>query len=87
MLKNLPVDFGQWKKKIKLKKFFGFIFIKVLKVPNIYIPFLQIKKKYQIIAPIGTWKGIYFSEELKFAKFLGYRFKSLYGLALKNLYF
>jgi hypothetical protein len=38
-------------------------------------PFLLTKIKGRTIAPIGTWSGWYFSEELKYAVALGYRIK------------
>lgn len=58
-----------------IMQFFGFISVEV-ECPEMYIPFLTIKDKIKgLIAPIGKWSGVYFSEEIKYALTLGYKFK------------
>lgn len=63
-----------------ITNFFGFISVDV-ECPEMYIPFLTVKDKVKgLIAPIGKWGGVYFSEEIKYALTLGYKFhyKSYY---------
>lgn len=50
--------------------FFGFKNVKI-EAPDIYIPFLPKHHNGFLITPIGKWEGVYFSEELKYAKNLG----------------
>lgn len=55
---------------------------------DIKIPILQTKIKtkngYRTIAPIGTWSGKYFSDELYNAKNYGYKFKVKRGYLFKK---
>lgn len=58
-----------------INEFFGFIEVEV-ECDNLYIPFLTYKNKFDsVISPIGKWIGVYFSEEIKYALTLGYKFK------------
>jgi len=62
---------------------FGFFEVEVDAPLDLNIPILQTRIKtkngYRTIAPVGTWVGTYFSEEIKEAKILGYKFKTLRG--------
>jgi hypothetical protein len=62
---------------------FGFFEVKVTAPEDLHIPLLQTIYKTnngrRNIAPVGTWIGTYFSEELKEAKKLGYQFEILRG--------
>lgn len=57
---------------------FGFFEVDVTAPLDLNVPILQIRMKienvYRTIAPVGTWTGWYFSEELKEAKQLGYAY-------------
>jgi hypothetical protein len=58
---------------------FGFFEVDVTAPLELNVPILQIRMKvenvYRTIAPVGSWTGWYFSEELKEAKKLGYTYK------------
>ena len=42
-------------------------------------PILPYRDKYNVIYPVGTWEGMYCSEELKNAEKYGYSFEILNG--------
>ena len=63
---------------------FGFLRVKVQAPDNLYIPLLQTKVNGTSIAPLGTWTGWYFSEELKLALTLGYTFEVLEGVLFER---
>jgi len=78
---HMPVGIGKFGNakfddNFDINNFFGFIHVKV-KAPNsLYIPFLTTNdSKYGLISPLGEWKDIYFSEEIKYALTLGYNFE------------
>lgn len=79
---KMPVNTGKYGDASKLNNFninnfFGFIEVEVY-CPDMYIPFLTIQDKDKgLISPVGSWKDIYFSEEIKYAITLGYKFKYL----------
>src|SRR5271156_660750 len=62
---------------------FGFFEVEVDAPKSMNIPILQTRIKtkdgYRTIAPVGTWKGTYFSEEIFNAMKYGYKFKILRG--------
>lgn len=79
-----PVGKGTFMKgnTINLENFFGFLEVEVYCPENLNIPLLTKYDKIKgLICPVGTWKDIYFSEELKVAKFYGYKFKILRGVS------
>jgi len=53
--------------------FFGFVKCKVT-TPNTLKPILPFKRNGRTIFPTGSWIGTYFSEEVKAAMKLGYKF-------------
>ena len=71
--------------EIDFNTFFGFLEVEVYCPRTITIPLLT---KYDsvkgLISPVGTWKDIYFSEELKVAKSLGYKFKIIRGISYEK---
>ena len=61
---------------LNIDSFFGFLEVDVSSPEILYIPFLTLQDPNRgLISPLGTWSGIYFSEEIKYAMKLGYRFK------------
>jgi len=64
---------------IKLDSFFGFIEVEVLCPIDMVRPVLPFHLNGKTIYPVGTWKGVYFSEELKAVEKLGYQFKLIKG--------
>jgi hypothetical protein len=82
-----PVGKGVFIKsnEINLDTFFGFLEVELHCPVSIKIPLLTKYDKFKgLICPSGSWKDIYFSEELKVAKSLGYRFKILRGISYKK---
>lgn len=77
---EMPIGRGEYIQNIcessfNINTFFGFIEVEV-ECPEMYIPFLTVNDTDKgLISPIGTWKGVYFSEEIKYALTLGYKFK------------
>ena len=63
---------------------FGFFEVEVEAPNNLEHPILLFRSKNnnfknRTIAPLGKWKGVYFSEEIENAKKYGYKFKVLRG--------
>ncbi len=64
--------------------FFGFVEVDVF-CDNLDIPFLTYyKKDVGLISPIGMWRSVYFSEEIKYALSLGYKFKYYSYVSFKS---
>ena len=64
---------------IKLENFFGFIEVEVLCPITMERPVLPYHLDGKTIYPVGNWKGIYFSEELKAVSKLGNQIKLIKG--------
>ena len=64
---------------IKLENFFGFVEVEVICPLNMLRPVLPFHLNGKTIYPVGSWKGVYFSEELKAVEKLGYKFKLIKG--------
>ena len=85
IMKTYPMPSGPpvWHKKLAgldLENLYGFIEAYVVCPPSIERPFLPYKDAYgTLIFPTGKFTGVYFSEELKFAKTLGYEIIPLRG--------
>ena len=69
-------------------KLFGFFEVEIEAPKDMNIPLLQTRIKtncgYRTIAPVGTWRGTYFSEEIFNAMKYGYKFKILRGYLFEN---
>jgi DNA polymerase type B, organellar and viral len=69
---------------------FGFFYVKLQAPKDMKEPILQVKRKInnltRTIAPIGSWKGWYFSEELYNAEKFGYKFEVLKGYTFNKGY-
>lgn len=73
MQKDMPLGGGNFiEGKIKLKKFFGFQFVRVETIKYNSKPFQPIKLYGKTYTGLGKWTGWYFSEELKKAEELGF---------------
>lgn len=73
---TMPKPIGQARSVkgiIDLNTFFGFLYVNVEAPLDMNIPFLPKKINSGLVNPVGTWKGWYFSEELKHAIKLGYK--------------
>lgn len=64
---------------IKLEDFFGFIEVEVLCPNTVFRPVLPFHFEGKTVYPKGSWKGIYFSEELKAVVKLGYKITLIRG--------
>ena len=60
-------------------KTFGFLKVKVTTPKDLNMPLLHTKINNMGVAPLGEWTGWYFSEELKYAEKLGYKFEIMEG--------
>nr|ADO51614.1 dnapol [Moniliophthora roreri] len=69
---------GRKDKGLDLDNLFGFFYAKV-KTNNQYLGLLPLHKDGKLIFPNGEFKGIWFSEELKFAKSKGYDITVIQG--------
>jgi hypothetical protein len=71
------------------KEAYGFFEVEVISPENLNYPILQTRIKInstnKTISPIGNWKGVYFSEEIKNAIKYGYKFKILRGYLFEKL--
>ena len=67
---------------------FGFFYVSVTSPKDLNIPILPTrvkdKKGMRTICPLGSWKGWYFSEEIKNAMKYGYKFKIHKGYLFKK---
>lgn len=80
VMANFPMPVGNpryFTGYINLETIFGFVKVTC---PKMYCPVLLTDLNDRSVAPIGKWIGLYFSEELKFAKTLGYQFEVLEGV-------
>ena len=62
-----------------LDSFFGFAYVEIFCPIDMLRPVLPFHKDGKTIYPVGSWTGIYFSEELKAVSKLGYKIKLING--------
>ena len=82
MLNDMPYNLIKIHKNmdnINLENFFGFIEVEVLCPIDMKRPVLPHHVNGKTIYPVGNWKAVYFSEELKAVAKLGYQFKLIKG--------
>lgn len=79
----MPIGNGKWVNTITdIDNFFGFIKVEVTSPEYMHKPFLNYYDvDLGLISPIGKWTEVYFSEEIKYALKLGYKFKYLQGIS------
>jgi hypothetical protein len=70
---------------VELDSFFGFCLAEIQTPENILKPLLPMKWKGKTIYPKGKWKSVYFSEELKAVKSLGYIIKLIKGIEFSSI--
>lgn len=77
----MPVWHGNLGDKARSDSMFGFREAYVVCPKNIKKPFLPYrdKEKNTLIFPTGEFVGVYFSEEFKYAKSLGYTVRPISG--------
>lgn len=63
---------------LNLNDLFGYFYCDI-ETENNYLGLLPVRSDIGLIMPNGKWKGWYFSEELKFAAFNGYKIKVIKG--------
>lgn len=73
------------------KEAFGFFNVDIIAPHDLQVPLLQTKVRtknggVRTIAGLGSWTGMYFSEELKKAKSIGYKIKVLSGYLFEKEY-
>jgi len=83
MMKPMPFKIIKYHNNLNIDltvntELFGF-FEAQCYVPNNVRPMLSYKHQGKIIYPHGTWKGVYFTEEMKALLEYGYKFKILRG--------
>ena len=85
-----PVYFEGNLFKNKVEGILGFFYCKITAPDNLNIPILQTHVKTEegtrTISPLGTWEGMYLSEELYNAKKFGYKFEVMWGYTFKSDY-
>lgn len=80
MLNNMPLEFIKTHRNIdNIETFFGFIECIVTSPKNMKRPILPIKHNGKTIFPLGTWRSVYFSEEIKACMKYGYKFEFIQG--------
>lgn len=81
----MPIGVGKWVDISNIEDFFGFVKVEVTSPDCEHKPFLNYyDEKLGLIAPIGSWTEVYFSEEIKHALTLGYKFKYLKALSYEK---
>ena len=75
MCNNMPIEFIEELdgSKVKLDNVFGFVEARIITLDNIEIPLLPFKIFNETIHPLGSWIGIYLTEELKIISKYGYK--------------
>lgn len=69
-----------------IENFFGFIEVEVETPNDLYFPVLTHHvKNHGLIAPLGKWRGVYFSEEIKYALKFGYKFQYIKGYSFSKI--
>ena len=80
MLKDMPGGKSKWITSCdhtSLDEMFGFLEA-IVDCPNhITRPLLPVRMKNRLVYATGKWQGVYFTEELKLARNLGYTITSI----------
>lgn len=81
MLNYMPEGEGTWVNLDinSFNDFFGFVDITIESPSNIHIPILPYRFEDSLYFPKGTFRGVHFSEEIKYALSCGYRIKEIHN--------
>jgi len=73
---------------VKLENIFGFAEVKVTTPENMDIPILPFKVDNETLHPLGSWIGVYFTEELKAVVKYGYKIEliKVYNFRKSNIF-
>lgn len=74
--------------QIKLEDAFGFAEARIITPEDIHIPLLPFKIDNETLHPLGSWIGIYFTEELKTIVKYGYKIEliKVYNFSKSNIF-
>jgi len=90
MCNPMPIEFlgESHGKDVKLKDVFGFAEAKITAPNNLDIPLLPFKIFNETLHPLGSWIGIYFTEELKAIAKYGYKIDliKVYNFSKANIF-
>lgn len=80
MTKEMPDGPGDWTTiaASDLNHFFGFVEVTVIAPQNLHIPILPYRWEGSLYFPKGEFRGVHFSEELKYALSKGYKIKEVH---------
>jgi hypothetical protein len=89
MMKDIPVGTPRPYDVSKgLQDFYGFALAECTCPPDLKIPVLPYKANIngsdKLIFPTGTYRSVYYSEELKYAQSLGYSIKLIHGYSFER---
>ncbi len=73
---------------VKLEDVFGFAEAKITTPENLFIPLLPYKLENETLHPLGSWIGLYFTEELKTIVKYGYKVEliKVYSFSKENIF-
>lgn len=73
---------------VKLENVFGFAEARITAPNNLEIPLLPLKVDNETIHPLGSWIGVYFTEELKAVAKHGYKVEliKVYNFTKSNIF-
>jgi DNA polymerase family B len=73
---------------VKLEDIFGFVEARITAPSDLLIPLLPFKLDNQTVHPLGSWIGVYFSEELKTVVKYGYKVEliKVYNFSKVNIF-
>jgi DNA polymerase type B, organellar and viral len=90
MCNPMPLEFlgESLGSSVKLEDIFGFVEAKITTPENLTIPLLPHKIDNETLHPLGSWIGIYFSEELKTIVKYGYKVEliKVYNFSKSNIF-
>nr|YP_010165715.1 hypothetical protein K8L25_mgp05 [Lactarius trivialis]QRN74287.1 hypothetical protein [Lactarius trivialis] len=90
MCNPMPIEFlGESEGvNVRLEDIFGFAEARITAPDNLTIPLLPFKVFNETLHPLGSWIGIYFTEELKAVEKFGYRIEliKVYNFSKANIF-
>lgn len=84
MLQDMPVGVPVYTQEKNLDKVFGFFHARITTPVGMNMPTLPYNDSGRLLSPCGTWRGWYFSEELKDARRHGYKIEILGGYTFQR---